>query len=95
MGAGGLKDRDRTAVFAVVFLNALMQAPITRPCLTYFWLRPAIVLFLPPLGQAGVDSNANELSPLPLPPTCTARPQPGAETRGAGRGGQPRCCGLG
>lgn len=68
-----MKDRDRTAVFAVVFLNALMQAPITRPCLTYFWLRPAIVLFLPPLGHEGVNSNANELSP-PLPPSWPLRP---------------------
>jgi len=82
---GGLKDRDWTAVFAVVFLNALMQAPITRPCLTYFWLRPAIVLFLPPLGRAGVDSNANELSVL-LPPTSPSRPaegEPAGERRGA------------
>lgn len=64
-----MKDRDWTAVFAVVFLNALMQAPITRPRLTYFWLRPAIVLFLPLLGHAVVDLNANELSlPWPTPP---------------------------
>jgi hypothetical protein len=41
-----LKDRGWTAGFGGVFLNALMQAAITRPCLTYFWLRPTIVLFL-------------------------------------------------
>lgn len=81
--AGGLQDRDWTAVFAVVFLNALMQAPITWPCLTYFWLRPAIVLFLPLLGHAGVDSNANELSLL-LPPTSAAagRGRAGRESSG-------------
>lgn len=93
--ADGLKDRDWTAVFAVVFLNALMQAPITRPCLTYFWLRPAIVLFLPPLGHAGVDSNANELL-QPLPPTSPSRPawgEPGRERRGAR--GRQRWSGLG
>lgn len=80
----GLKDSDWTAVFAVVFLNALMQAPITRPCLTYFWLRPAIVLFLPLLGHAGVDSNANELSLL-LPPTLPSWGRAGqGEEKGMG-----------
>lgn len=89
---GGLKDRDWTAVFAVVFLNTLMQAPITRPRLTYFWLRPAIVLFLPALGHAGVDSNANELSLL-LPPTWPGR---GRARQGEERGvGQRRWSGLG
>ncbi|XP_042712354.2 histone deacetylase 9 isoform X6 [Chrysemys picta bellii] len=39
-----------------------MQAPITGPCLTYFWLRLAIVLFLLPVGHTVVDSYANELS---------------------------------
>lgn len=83
---GGLKDRDWTAVFAVVFLNALMQAPITRPCLTYFWLRPAIVLFLPPLGHEGVNSNANELSLLlpPTSPSSLAEGQPAGRAEGRG-----------
>lgn len=31
--------------------------------MTYFWLGPAIVLFLYPVGHAVVDSHANELSP--------------------------------
>lgn len=87
-----MKDSDWTAVFAVVFLNALMQAPITRLRLTYFWLRPAIVLFLPPLGHAVVDSNANELS-LPRP-TPAAGPGNGCGTA-ARRGDCSRTPGIG
>jgi len=87
-----LKDSDWTAVFAVVFLNALMQAPITRLRLTYFWLRPAIVLFLPPLGHAVGDSNANELS-LPRPTTAAGL----GDGRGtaARRGDRSRTPGIG
>lgn len=57
-----LKDTDWPAGLAEVFLNAFMQAPIIRPCMTYFWLWPAIVLFLLPVGQAVVDPYANELA---------------------------------
>lgn len=76
-------------MFAVVFLKALMQAPIARPSLTYFWLGPAIVLFLPPLGRAGVDSDANE-APPPLQPTSPGRAERGAGAAALLRAGAQR-----